>query len=103
MKKMGKPPFYDATPARMSRSGGKSKGGNTFSIPSGAKYGVDGSQPPTRMDRSVPKGKSGNNFSIPCNGPARASRKDTGANSSMGKGYGVKGVPLVSGEGRYGV
>lgn len=100
---MGSPPYYDATPPRMSRSGGTSKGGDKWSIPNTAKYGTGEGHgdAPTRMDRRVPKGKSGNNFEIPANGPARSSRKDTGANSHMGRKYGVGGV-TGGGNGNYG-
>lgn len=90
---MGTPLHYDKAPPRMGRSGGSGKGGNTWSIPNGAKYGLGESKQPTRMSRKGGKGKSGSGNSLPpSNGPARASRKDTGANSSMGKGYGCNGV-----------
>lgn len=103
MKKMGKPPYHDATPTRMSRSGGSSKTGNTFRVPSNAKYGVDGSQKTVRMSRKVGKGKSGNSWVNPAQGPARASRKDTGANTYAAKSYGVAGVSVKDNGGRYGV
>lgn len=101
--KMGSAPYYDATPPRMSRSVGSGAGGDSWRVPNGAKYGLGEGKQPTRMDRSVGKGKSGNTFSIPAKGPAKSARKDTGANSSMGKSYGVGGVSLKNGDGRYGV
>lgn len=101
--KMGSAPYYDAQPARMSRSVGSGKSGDKWSIPNGAKYGLGEGKQPTRMDRSVGKGKGGSNFSIDAKGPAKSARKDTGANSNMGKDYGVGGVSLKDGDGRYGV
>ncbi len=97
--KMGSPLYYDNQPPRMKRTVGSGKSGDNFSIPNTAKYGTgEGTgDAPTRMDRKVPKGKTGNNFSIPNAGPAKASRKDTGANSQMGKGYGVNGVKCDGG------
>lgn len=101
--KMGSPPYYDAQPARMSRTVGKSKGGDKFSVPSKAKYGLGEGQAPTRMDRSVPRGKSGNTFSIPNAGAGTSSRSDKGATKHSGKHYGVGGVSVKDGDGRYGV
>lgn len=89
---MGTPPYKDANPPRMKRTVGSGKGGSTWSIPNGAKYGLGEGKQPTRMDRSPSKGKSGNTFSAPCNGPAKSSRKDTGANTSQPKSYGTGGV-----------
>lgn len=101
--KMGTAPYHDATPKRMSRSVGSGKGGDNWSIPNGAKYGLGEGKQPTRMDRSVPKGKGGSDCGCTANGPARSSRKDTGSNTNMGRSYGVGGVSLKDGSGRYGV
>lgn len=101
--KMGSAPYYDATPPRMSRSAGKGPGGDTWKIPNGAKYGLGEGKQPTRMDRSGGKGKSGSGFSLEAKGPAKAARKDTGANSNQGRMYGVGGVSLKDGSDRYGV
>lgn len=98
-----KPLFQDSQPPRMNRSPGKGKSGNGFKLTSNAKYGVDGSQEPVRMGRSVGKSKGGTQWSLSASGPARASRKDTGANSHDGKFYGVGGVSLTNNGGRYGV
>lgn len=100
---MGSAPYYDATPPRMSRSVGSGKGGDTWRVPNGAKYGLGEGKQPTRMDRSVGKGKSGNEFRQGKGDAKKSARKDTGANSSQGSCYGVKGVALKDGEGRYGV
>jgi len=98
---MGSPPYYDATPPRMSRSGGKSMGGDSWTVPSKAKYGLAEGQAPTRMDRSGGRGKSGTQWEVPAAGPARASRRDKGGNTAMGRKYGVGGVS-GGGEGNYG-
>ena len=101
--KMGSAPYHDAQPARMPRTVGKGPGGDNWSIPNGAKYGLGEGKQPTRMDRSGGKGKSGSPFSLEANGPAKSARKDTGANSMQGRGYGVNGVATKDGSGRYGV
>lgn len=103
--KMGSAPYHDTTPPRMPRSVPKGATGDTFRIPSNAKYGVDGigGQESTRMPRKVPSGKSGNTFSIPAKGPARAARSHKGSNTMMGKSYGVGGVSVKDNGGRYGV
>jgi hypothetical protein len=101
--KMGTAPYHDATPPRMSRSVGKGPSGNTWSIPNGAKYGLGEGKQPTRMDRSGGKGKSGSGFSLEAKGPATSSRKDTGANTNAAKSYGVGGVAIKDGSGRYGI
>jgi len=98
---MGSPPYYDATPPVMSRSGGKSMGGNSWTIPSGAKYGLGEGTGPTTMSRSGGKSMGGNSWEVPAAGPARSSTKDTGGNTSMGRKYGVGGVS-VGGNGNYG-
>lgn len=100
---MGSPPYHDATPPRMGRSPGSGKGGNSWSVPNGAKYGLGEGKQPTRMDRSVGKGKGGSEFRQGKGDAKKSARKDTGANSSQGSCYGVKGVALKNGEGRYGV
>jgi hypothetical protein len=101
--KMGSAPYYDATPPRMSRSVGKGPGGDTFRVPSKAKYGLGEGQSPTRMDRSPSKGKSCGGFDLKANGPATSSRKDTGSNKHAAKSYGVNGVSVKDNGGRYGV
>lgn len=104
--KMGSPPYYDAEPKRMSRSVGKGPGGDTFRVPSNAKYGTDGigGQEPTRMSRSGGAGKKGTPFSLEAKGPQKSARSDKGANSAAGsRSYGVGGVSLKDNGGRYGV
>lgn len=91
---MGKPPYHDAQPPRMGRNPGKGPSGDTFRVPSGAKYGTGEGVAPTRMDRSGGKGKTGSTFRQGNGHAAKSSRKDTGANTDQPRRYGVEGVSV---------
>lgn len=92
---MGKPPYHDPQPARMSRTVGKGPGGDTFRVPNGAKYGTGEGVAPTRMDRSGGTGKPGNTFRQGTGRACKSSRKDTGANTDQPKRYGTEGVNVA--------
>lgn len=88
----GEPPYESPNPVRMKRTVGKGEKGDEWSLTNNATYGLGVGTEPTRMSRTVGKGPNGNGIERSANGPGRSSRKDTGANTHMGRRYGVDGV-----------